>query len=104
MSLSIKVSLEEYKSLPPNIQEHYAMNVIDNGIYDLSISGLENTAGIKSALLKERKGRLDAERAIRKLSNLSMQEIRDSINNGVPIKKLTTRGREAHSNGIEAQN
>jgi len=67
VSLKLKVTADEWKSLDEGIKGLYEEK---DGGYVLSIDGLEDTNGLKSALEKERKARSEYERAVRKYEGL----------------------------------
>lgn len=67
MSLKLKVTADEWGSLDEGIKGLYEEK---DGGYVLSIDGLEDTNGLKSALEKERKARSEYEKAVRKYEGL----------------------------------
>lgn len=67
MALKLKLTADEFKSLDEGIKGLYEEK---DGGYVLSIDGLEDTNGLKSALEKERKARSEYEKAVRKYEGL----------------------------------
>lgn len=67
MSLKLKVTADEWKSLDEGIKGLYEEK---DGGYVLSIDGLEDTNGLKSALEKERKARSEYEKTVRQYQGL----------------------------------
>lgn len=67
MALKLKLTADEHKGLDEGIKGLYEEK---DGGYVLSIDGLEDTNGLKSALEKERKARSEYEKAARKYEGL----------------------------------
>ena len=78
MALKLRISAEELAGLPEGIRGFYEEK---DGGYVLSIDGLEDTNGLKSALEKERKARSEYEKAVRKYEGLgkSPEEIAELV-------------------------
>ena len=67
MALKLRISAEELAGLPEGIREFYEEN---NGAFVLSVDGIEDTSGLKSALEKERKTARELEKLARQYQGL----------------------------------
>jgi len=78
MALKLRISAEELAGLPEGIRGFYEEK---DGGYVLSIDGLEDTNGLKSALEKERKARSEYEKTVRQYQGLgkSPEEIAELV-------------------------
>ena len=78
MALKLRISAEELAGLPEGIRGFYEEK---DGSYVLSIDGLEDTNGLKSALEKERKARSEYEKTVRQYQGLgkSPEEIAELV-------------------------
>ncbi len=78
MALKLKLTAEEWKGLEEGLKGLYEEK---DGTYVLSIDGLEDTSGLKSALEKERKARAEFEKAAKKYEGLgkSPEEITELV-------------------------
>lgn len=69
MALKLKISAEEWSALDEAIKALYSEN---GNEYVLSVDGIEDTSGLKSALDKERKARADFEKMAKKFGDIGM--------------------------------
>ena len=78
MALKMKLTAEECGSLPEGIRGLYEEK---DGAFVLSVDGIEDTSGLKSALEKERRARSEYERAARQYQGLgkSPEEIAELV-------------------------
>lgn len=78
MALKLKLTAEEWKGLSEGLRGLYEEK---GGEYLLSIEGLEDTSGLKSALEKERKARSEYEKAAKRYEGLgkSPEEITELV-------------------------
>lgn len=78
MALKLKITADEHGKLPEGIKELYTAK--DDG-FVLSVEGIEDTSGLKSALEKERKARADFEKLSKSFQGLgkSPEEIAELV-------------------------
>ena len=78
MALKLKITADEYKAMAEGIRGLYEEK---DGGYVLSVEGIEDTSGLKSALDKERKARSDYEKLAKAFQGLgkSPEEISELI-------------------------
>ena len=113
MALKLKLSAEEYKALEEGIRGLYEEK---DGGYILSVDGIEDTSGLKSALEKERKSRSDYEKLARSYRDLgkSPEEISELLKVQEEAEKTTLEKRgewdklktqllETHKKELEAE-
>ena len=67
MALKLKLTADEHKGLDEGIKGLYEEK---DGFFVLSVDGIEDTSGLKSALEKERKARSDYEKAVKAYQGL----------------------------------
>ena len=113
MALKLKVTADEYKKLDEGIKGLYEEK---DGGYVLSIDGLEDTSGLKSALEKERKARSDFEKLSKAFQGLGktpeeiaeLLKVQDEAEKGKleqkgEWEKLKNQLLEGHKKAIETK-